>query len=162
MPPAPPRAVERDASIAVSFGGGWLALNDNIGRDGQGAWLLRLRLAAGVAVNWMVFVGIEAGGTNREGVTFVQTTPMAGVQRFFGGRFYMYGGLGPSWVTESDPEDEESPFSVGPGFGSTVGLGFEGFRFPHGAVGLEASATMGLFAHERWDTGGVSLTFTGF
>lgn len=159
VPPVAPRGVQRDFSVAVGFGGGWLALNDNIGRDGQGAWTLRGRAAAGLAVNWMLFMGVEVGGTTRDGSTFMQTTAMAGIQRFLAGRFYVYAGLGLSWVTEAA---EDYSDAVGPGLGGTIGLGCEAWRFPHAAIGIEVSSTLGLFAREQWDTGGVNLIFVGY
>lgn len=158
VPPAAPRGVERDASLMVGFGGGWLALSDSLGREGQAAWTLRARVALGLAVDWMVFMGAEVGGTTRYDSTFIQTTLMAGVQRFLGGRFYVYAGLGPSWVAEKASNYSDS---VGPGLGGTIGVGIEALRLPHAAIGIEASSTLGVFARERWDTGGVNLTFAG-
>lgn len=164
LPPAAPKGVQRAVSATVGLGGGWLALSDNIGRDGQGAWTLRGRIAAGFAVDWMLFLAAEASGTKRADMTFVQTTLLAGVQRFLAGRFYVYSGVGPSWVTQNGPTEDGSSYSdsVGPGLGVTIGLGLEALRLAHSAIGIELAGTMGVFARERWDSGGLNLTFVWY
>ena len=159
MPAAAPRGVDRAAAWTVGGGFGWLALTDNLGRDGQPALTLSTRVLARIVGPLMVYGGVELSTTSREDARFFQTAWLAGLQTFIVGRVTIRAGVGPTWVTQRTPSSSDS---VGPGWACTVAVGIEAARVGRTAFGMEATATWGIFAKERWDMGGLNMTLTVF
>jgi hypothetical protein len=154
FPPPPPRGKPREGSIAVSIGPGWLALRDDIGRDGQAALGFAGRLGMVVFPEWNVTLGLERTRTSRGEATFSQTAGLVGVQRFFYGRVYLGAAAGLAWVQESGVPD---PLTDGPGLAASAAVGVEAWRGSRFALTAELSITGAQYEKEAWEMGGFRL-----
>jgi hypothetical protein len=154
FPPPPPRGEPRTISATVLAGPGWLALRDDLGRDGQQATGLAARLGVVVGPEWNLFVAVDHTRAERGHVTFSQTAATLGLQRFLFERLYLGGALGLAWVRE-----HVQPDGLADGPGGTVSghLGIEVFRSEHTALAAEVSFTLAQYQKEQWEMGGVRL-----
>lgn len=159
MPPPAPRGVFRPTALTIGGGAGWLALHDNLGRDGEVAANAALRLSAALALDWVSVASLDLGLATRGDSNFYHLTPSVGVARFFGRGIYLRAGLGPSWVLEGA---NRRIASVGPGLALAGALGLEAARSTHLAAGIEALWIWGFFRNERWDTAGLALVLTRY
>jgi hypothetical protein len=153
FPPAPPRGGSRSVSAALLAGPGWLALRDDLGRDGQQATSLAARLGVVIGPEWNLTLAVEHTRTERGHITFSQTAGMLGVQRFLFERLYLGGALGLAWVREHASEG----LSDGPGGTVSGHLGVELLRSHHVALAAELSLTLAQYQKEKWEMGGVRL-----
>lgn len=159
MPAAAPRKLHRPFSVSMGVGLGWLALTDNLGRDGQSALSLSGRATVQLSAHLMAYLGVEASGTSRQDSAFWHSAWLLGFQTHVANRWSFRLGMGPTWVRESSPEGSQS---VGPGLAFSVGSGLELTRGSNVALSLEVTATVGVFANERWDMGGMNVVLTFF
>jgi hypothetical protein len=153
FPPAPPQGEPRSVSAALLAGPGWLALRDDLGRDGQQATSLAGRLGVVIGPEWNLILALEHTRTERGQITFSQTAGMMGVQRFLFERLYLGGALGLAWVKEHASEG----LSDGPGGTVSGHLGVELLRSHHVALAAEVSFTLAQYQKEQWEMGGVRL-----
>jgi hypothetical protein len=154
FPAPPPRGKPRAGSLAVSIGPGWLALRDDIGRDGQAALAFGGRLGMVIFPEWNVTMGLERTRTSRGEATFSQTAALIGAQRFFFGRVYLGAAAGLAWVQESGVPD---PLTDGPGLAASAAVGVEALRGSHFALTAELSITGAQYKKEAWEMGGLRL-----
>lgn len=154
FPPAPPRGVPRAANAGLSVGPGFLALRDELGRDGQGATSFAARVGMVVAPEWNLVLGIDHARTDRGEATFSQTAALLGIHRYFFGRLYFGGAMGLGWVRESGVPDG---LTDGPGIALSAALGFELVRRPHWALTAEAGLTYAQYEKEGWEMSGLRL-----
>jgi hypothetical protein len=154
LPPPPPRGRARSASAAISAGPGWLALRDELGRDGQMATSVAGRVGVVIGPEWNLMLGFDHARTDRGGATFSQTAGLFGVQRFFFKRVYLGGALGMGFVKESGVPNG---ISDGPGATLHVHLGVEALRLRHIALTVEASFSVASYQREGWEMGGLRL-----
>jgi hypothetical protein len=154
FPPPPPRGEGRTLNAAVSAGPGWLALRDDLGRDGQQATSLAARVGVVMAPEWNLVMGLDHARTRRGGATFSQTAGLFGVQRFFFKRVYLGAALGMAFVKESDVPNG---ITDGPGGTLSAHLGVEALRLRHAALTVEASFTIAEYNEEKWEMAGARL-----
>jgi hypothetical protein len=154
FPPAPPRGDPRFLSATLLAGPGWLALRDDLGRDGQQATSLAGRLGVVVGPEWNLFFALEHTRTQRGHVTFSQTAGTLGLQRFLFERLYLGGALGLAGVKE---HVESDGLSDGPAGAVSAHLGIELLRSEHAALAAEVSFTLAQYQKEKWEMGGVRL-----
>ena len=154
FPPAPPQDHPRLLSATLLAGPGWLALRDDLGRDGQQATSLAARLGVVIGPEWNLFLALEQTRTQRGQVTFSQTAGVMGVQRFLFERLYLGGALGLAWVRE---HVENDGLTDGPGGTVSAHLGVEVFRSQHAALAVELSFTLAQYQREKWEMGGARL-----
>ena len=152
FPPPPPRGLCRGFGVSFSVGPGWLALRDDIGRDGQSAIAVAGRVSSVVYPDWLAHVSAEHTATERGGSTFSQTAVLLGGQRFFFGRLYLGGAIGLAWVRDSGGG---TSLTNGPGFAYSGTLGVELVQAEHVAVTAELAFTMGHYEVEKWEMGGL-------
>jgi hypothetical protein len=153
FPPPPPQGGSRSVSFALLAGPGWLALRDDLGRDGQQATSLAARLGVVIGPEWNLILSVEHARTERGHITFSQTAGTMGVQRFLFERLYLGGALGLAWVREHASEG----LSDGPGGTVSGHLGVELLRSQRVALAAEVSFTLAQYQKEKWEMGGVRL-----
>ncbi len=158
FPPPPPKSLDRGVSLSLSAGPGWLALRDDIGRDGQSAMSLGGRLGAALNPDWMLHFTADHTATKRGGSTFSQTALLLGLQRFLFQRLYLSAAAGLAWVRQHGP----AGLTDGPGFAYSAALGAELMQSEHAAVTAELAFTMGHYQVEKWEMGGVRLGLSFF
>ncbi len=154
FPPPPPHGDARFVSGTFLAGPGWLALRDDLGREGQQATSLAGRLGLVVGPEWNLTIAVEHTRTSRGGATFSQTAMLMGLQRFLLERLYLGGALGLAWVRESGVADG---LIDGPGGTASAHLGIEVHRSSHTAMTAEVSFTLAQYPKEQWEMGGVRL-----
>lgn len=153
LPPAPPKGTARAISLTGTAGPGWLALRDDLGRDGQKASGFAVRLGLVVAPEWTLTTGVDRTSARRGEATFSQTALLMGLQPHFG-RLYLGGALGVAWVRETGVPDG---LTDGPGVSLSGTLGIEAVRTRHAALTAEVTMTVGKYERESWEMGGVRL-----
>lgn len=151
FPPPPPAGVYRGATLSLSVGPGWLALRDDLGRDGQKATGFAGRLGVVLDPRWVASVSADHTRTTRGSSTFSQTALLFGVHRVLLERLYLGGGFGLSWVRATGPLSA----SDGPGWAYSASVGVEALRGEFVALTMEAAFTMGHYQAERWEMGGL-------
>jgi hypothetical protein len=159
FPPAPPAEDARTVSASLSIGPGWLALRDDLGRDGQGSTSLAARLGVVVAPEWCLFLGIDRSSTKRGAATFAQTAALLGLQRYFLGRLYVGGAGALAMVRESGVP---GGLTDGPGYGFSALVGIEAVKTRHAALTAELSFTLATYGKESWEMGGLRVGLVVF
>ncbi len=159
FPSRPPSGRPRGTNVTASVGPGFLALDDAIGRDGQGATGLMARIGMVPVPEWNLFVAVEHTTTDRDGATFAQTAGLLGAQRFFMHRLYLGAGVGLAGVAQTGVEDG---ISNGPGLTLSAHLGVEAIRWSHVALTAELSFTRASYEREAWEMGGLRIGLVVF
>jgi hypothetical protein len=159
FPLPPPAERARFLMVDLSLGPGWLALHDQLGRDGQGAMAMAARVSVMLAPDWCVFVAADHVRTERGGATFSQTAGLLGLQRYVLGRLYLGAAVAVGEVKESSVTRNRSQ---GPGDGASAFLGIEVLRGPNLALTAEVAVTLIEYPDESWEMGGVRLGVATF
>jgi hypothetical protein len=157
----------RPFSFTVGVGPGYLhGWGNNFDSESSVALSYNLfRLGFGIAPHTQLTIAFEGAGANStspltgEHSWLRQENWLLGLQYHFIPHFYVRGGIGAGFISESTATYFASG---GTGFATAGAIGWEFVQTPHVAVALDANGSVTKYPDQYWSTAGLNLAVSFF